>query len=216
MATVINKRFEAEQEAARAFANTGIRSAGRSLSGLHGSGPFLTLTTAAAFASSTIAGKFASEALNPGSIILLRSLIALMFLAILAAPQGTAAFKVSRRHLLPIALLGASGIVGYVYFFLLSLNYTALSHTAIISSLSPMLTAVAAAILIGERLSIRSYLGVGVSFGGVLLLLSQGNWNVIAEVRFNYGDCLMLLVVACSVFYGLVAKILSCRYQRSL
>ena len=177
-----------------------------------GSGPGLALTTAAIFASSTIAGKFASETLDPRSILLVRSLLALMFLATLAAQQGTAVFKISLRHVLPIALLGASGIVGYVYFFLLSLDYTALSNTAIISSLSPVITAVAAAILIGERLSARSYFGVLVSLGGVLLLLSRGNWNVIAGVQFNYGDCLMLLAVGCSVFYGLVAKILSGLY----
>ncbi len=180
--------------------------------GFLGSRPFLALSTAAVFAGSTIAGKFASESLDPISIILVRSLMALMFLAILAAPQGTAAFKVSPRHLLPIALLGASGIVGYVYFVLLSLDHTALSNTAIISSLSPVITAVAAAILIGERLSARSYFGLLVSLGGVLLLLSQGNWDVIAGLRFNYGDRLMLLAVGCSVFYGLVAKILSGRY----
>ncbi len=35
---------------------------------------------------------------------------------------------------------------------------------------------------------------------------------MIAGVQFNYGDCLMLLAVGCSVFYGLVAKILSGLY----
>jgi drug/metabolite transporter (DMT)-like permease len=183
--------------------------------GLHGSGPLLALTTAAIFAGSTIAGKFASEALDPTTIILFRSLLALMFLAILAAPRGSTAFKVSPRHLLPIGFLGASGIVGYVYFFLSSLDYTALSNTAIISSLSPVVTAVAAAILLGERLSARRYFGVLVSLGGVLLLISQGNWDVIASVRFNYGDCLMLLAVGCSVSYGLAAKILSGNIWRS-
>ena len=74
-----------------------------------GSGPGLALTTAAIFASSTIAGKFASETLDPRSILLVRSLLALMFLATLAAQQGTAVFKKSLRHVLPIALLGASG-----------------------------------------------------------------------------------------------------------
>ena len=86
--------------------------------GVHWSRPFFALGTAAVCAGSTIAGEFASEALDPISIILVRSLMAFIFLAILAAPQGTAAFKASPRHLLPIALLGASGIVGYVYFFL--------------------------------------------------------------------------------------------------
>ncbi|MGH7965002.1 MAG: EamA family transporter, partial [Candidatus Binatia bacterium] len=83
---------------------------------VRGSGPLLALTTAAAFAASTIALKYVSEALDPSSIILLRSLVALVVLATLAAPQGAAALRVSLRHLLPIALMGVSGIVGYVYF----------------------------------------------------------------------------------------------------
>lgn len=181
--------------------------------GFNSSGPFLALTTAAIFAGSTIAAKVASETLEPASIILLRSLLALSVLALMAAAQGRGALEVSPRHFAPIALLGASGIVGYVYFLLLSLNYTAVSNTAIISSLSPVATAMAAAALIGERLSRRNYLGVAVSFGAVLLLLSRGRWKAIAGIRFNYGDCLMLLAVGCSVFYGLVAKVLSVRYR---
>ena len=87
------------------------------------------------------------------------------------------------------------GIVGYHYFFFLSLRYTEVANTAIINALSPIMTSIAAAALINERLSGRTYLGVLVAFLGVLLLLSRGDIDVIRAVEFNKGDLLMLLSV---------------------
>lgn len=180
--------------------------------GFGNAGPALSLATAAIFASSSIAGKLASEELSAPTIILIRSLLACGFLGLLASHQGTLSLKVRFAHIVPIGLMGAFGIVGYVYFFLSSLDYTTVSNTAIIGSLAPAATALAASVFIGERLSGRRYAGVMVCLVGVLLLISKGNWRSIVAVEFNYGDRLMLCAVGCSVGYGLIAKRLSGLY----
>ena len=177
------------------------------------SGPFLSLATAFIFASSSIAGKYASIELAPLAIVLIRSVLATGFLGGVAAKQGSAKFRIAIRHLLPICLMGWFGIVGYVYLFLSSLEHTSVANTAIIGSLAPVASALAAALFIGEKLSLKSYLGVVLACCGAVLLLSGGAFQEVTEFRFNRGDLLMLGAVGCSVAYGLIAKQLSHIYS---
>ena len=118
-----------------------------------------------------------------------------------------------RRDIVPALLLGLFGIVGYHYFFFLSLRYTEVANTAIINALSPVLTGVAAALLIKERLSRRNYAGLALAFLGVLVLLSNGSIETILAVRFNKGDLLMLLSVISWVVYALLIKSMLDRYS---
>ncbi|WJI67489.1 MULTISPECIES: DMT family transporter [unclassified Mesorhizobium] len=175
-------------------------------------GYLLSLVTATIFAGSTIAAKFVSASLDPISIILLRSLIALVVLSALVTMKGLKAIAVAPRDLLPMMALGATGIVGYAYFSLLSLESTTVANVAIISSLSPAITAIVAAILMNERLSATDYVGGLLSCGGALLLLFKGDWERISALRLSDGDYLMLIAVCCSVTNGLVASALSRRY----
>ncbi|MCK5365924.1 MAG: DMT family transporter, partial [Gammaproteobacteria bacterium] len=83
----------------------------------------------------------------------------------------------------------------------------------IINALSPVLTSVAAAIVIKERLSRGNYAGVLVAFLGVLILLSRGDIDTILAFRFNKGDLLMLLSVGCWVVYALLIRTMLDRYS---
>jgi drug/metabolite transporter (DMT)-like permease len=158
--------------------------------------------TSALFSGSYIAGKYTTLDLGPLTTTLLRYFIALLFLSsLLLHYKGSA------------LLLGLFGIVGYHYFFFLSLRYTEVANTAIINALSPVLTSVAAAIVIKERLSRGNYAGVLVAFLGVLILLSRGDIDTILAFRFNKGDLLMLLSVVCWVVYALLIRTMLDRYS---
>ncbi|NIM28946.1 MAG: EamA family transporter, partial [Gammaproteobacteria bacterium] len=78
------------------------------------------------------------------------------------------------------------------------------ANTAIINALSPVVTSVAAAVFIKERLTLWNYAGVVLALLGVLVLISRGDLAVILAVRFNKGDVLMLLSVASWVIYALL------------
>ncbi len=171
------------------------------------------LLTSLLFSGSYIAGKYTTVDLDPLTTTLLRYLVALVFLFALGFAHGRAALRVARRDLLPMASLGLFGIVGYHYFFFLSLHFTEVANTAIINGLSPVLTSVAAALVIGERLSARNYLGVAIALAGVLLLLSKGELAGLLALDINRGDLLMLIAVASFVVYGLTVNTLLERYS---
>lgn len=173
----------------------------------------LPLMTSVLFSGSYVAGKYTTLDLGPLTTTLLRYLVALVFLALLLPRYKRRALALSRRDVALAVLLGLFGIVGYHYFFFLSLRHTEVANTAIINALSPVMTSVAAALAIGERLGRRNYLGIVVAFLGVLLLLSRGDMGAILAVRFNLGDLLMLLSVASWMIYALLVRTMVDRYS---
>lgn len=173
----------------------------------------LPLMTSALFSGSYIAGKYTTLDLGPLTTTLLRYMVALLFLSSLLLHYRRSALVLRRRDIAPVLLLGLFGIVGYHYFFFLSLRYTEVANTAIINALSPVLTGVAAAVLIKERLSRGNYAGLVVAFLGVLILLSDGSFETILAVRFNKGDLLMLLSVTSWVVYAFLIRSMLDRYS---
>ena len=173
----------------------------------------LPLATSVLFSGSYIAGKYTTVDLGPLTTTLLRYLIALVFLSGLLAHYKLRSLELRRGDIVPVVVLGLTGIVGYHYFFFLSLRYTDVANTAIINALSPVLTGFAAALVIGERLSRRNHLGVVIALVGVLVLLSRGDMQTFTRFSFNKGDVLMLLSVVSWMIYALLVKTMVSRYS---
>lgn len=173
----------------------------------------LPLMTSVLFSGSYIAGKYTTVDLGPLTTTLLRYFIALLFLGGLLLHYKGRALYLRRRDIVPAVALGLTGIVGYHYFFFLSLRYTEVANTAIINALSPVLTSVAAAVFVKERLERWNYAGVAIAFFGVLVLLSRGDVDTILALEFNKGDVLMLLSVVSWMVYALIIRVMVERYS---
>ncbi len=169
--------------------------------------------TSVLFSGSYIAGKYTTVDLGPLTTTLLRYFIALLFLSGLLLHYKGRALYLRRRDIFPAVALGLTGIVGYHYFFFLSLRYTEVANTAIINALSPVLTSVAAAVFVKERLERWNYAGVAIAFLGVLVLLSRGDVDAILALEFNKGDLLMLLSVVSWMVYALIIRVMVERYS---
>lgn len=139
---------------------------------------------------------YALASFTPGQVALARlaigslCFVVLLWLRRAALPQ--------RSDWLQLAVLGVFGLTVYH----LCLNYAemriASGTAAILISLVPAVTAALSAFWIGERISARSMLGLGVAlFGVVLVVLTSGK-----EVRFQPMAALVLIsVLASAVFF---------------
>lgn len=139
---------------------------------------------------------YALASFTPGEVALARlaigslCFVALLWLRRAALPR--------RSDWLQLAVLGVFGLTVYH----LCLNYAetriASGTAAILISLVPAVTAALSAFWIGERISARSMLGLGVAlFGVVLVVLTSGK-----EVRFQPMAALVLIsVLASAVFF---------------
>ena len=108
-----------------------------------------------------------------------------------------------------MVLLGVTGIVGYHYFFFLSLRYTEVANTAIINALSPVMMAVVGGVFVRESLRGRNYLGMGLCFVAVLMLLCDGQPGTFLDWDLNRGDLSMLVAVISWCVYAIIVKRLS-------
>ena len=173
----------------------------------------LPICTALLFSGSYISANYTTVDLGPAAASLMRYSVALIFLCSMMVHYKLSSLRIERKHIIRLVVLGLSGIVGYHYFFLLSLRYTQVANTAIINASSPILTGIAAAIFIRERLSRKNYAGVFIAFLGVIVLLTRGSIRNIVELRINIGDAIMLLATLSWVVYALVVKGLLNRYS---
>lgn len=173
----------------------------------------LLLMASLLFAGSFVAGKYTTVDLEPITTALLRYLVALVFLGALVVWYRPESLRIAASDIVPMALLGTFGIVGYHYFFFASLRYTEVANTAIINAMNPILTGLMAALFIQERLHWRNYLGVAIAFIGVLILITQGQLNALFQLSFNRGDLLMMAAVVSWVVYSLLIRQLSKRYS---
>ncbi|HET7359072.1 MAG TPA: DMT family transporter [Rhodanobacteraceae bacterium] len=145
---------------------------------------------------------YALASFTPGEVAFARLLIASLCFAALLAVRRVA--LPARRDWPQLALLGVCGLTVYH----LCLNYAetriASGTASILIALVPAATAVASALWIRERLSARTWIGLGVALlGTVLVVLASGE-----RVELNPMALLVLVCVAVSAIYFVGQKIL--------
>lgn len=173
----------------------------------------LPVVTSLTFAGSFVAAKYAVYELPPLTITLLRYIIALAFLSLLICKYKTTSLKISSGHVFALALMGLTGVIGYHFFFFTALRHTAVTNTAIINATSPVVIGILAAIILKERLRLINYLGVIISVGGVVLLITRGRLSALTGLDLNVGEFYMFCAVISWAVYALIAKRLTQRYS---
>ena len=139
-------------------------------------------------------------AYTPGELALLRFLVGSLILALYAAitkiplPQ--------KEDWGGIAFIGFLGITAYH----LLLNYGELSVTAGAASLlvntAPIFTALFSLAFLGERLSLKKWLGIAISFTGVVIITGTNAQGI----SFDGASLLILLAAVCISIYMIIQK----------
>jgi drug/metabolite transporter (DMT)-like permease len=147
------------------------------------------------------------KAYSPAHLALLRFLVASLVLGLSA---GIAYFRrPKRRDIGGIALSGAVGIT----FYNLALNYGETRVDAGAASLliasTPIWTALLATITLGERLTIRGWGGVLMSFAGVALIVSGAGEGI----HFSPQALIVLAAAVSSAIYIVLQKHFLSRYN---
>jgi drug/metabolite transporter (DMT)-like permease len=139
-------------------------------------GVSLALITAVAWASSTVLGKPALREMDP----LVASTIRLPFATVVLLPAAVRLRRIDSRRLElkpgTVAWLLAAGLMTAVSagLFLWSVDLAGAARTAAISSASPVFSATIAVLLLGEQMTARLALGMGISLAGVLAIVVGG------------------------------------------
>lgn len=127
----------------------------------------------------------------PMLLVILRSSVSLIIIS--------AARMLMRRPLLParcdaltVFMLGFFGVFVNNYLGLTAFKLTSMTNIAIIFASSPMMTAVMAAMFLGERMRQSRIVGVLLAFFSVTALITGGRLSELLNMSFNPGDLCQL------------------------
>lgn len=151
------------------------------------------------------AAGFALAGFHPLAVAFLRFAIATVVLLCIGRREIFSTV-IDKKDWLNFILLGLTGIFAYNAFFLYAMQYTSPVNGALIVAINPIVTSVLATIFLKEKFTARLVGGALLSFVGITLVISQGSWQIISALKFNFGDILTLCSVLSWSFYAIVGK----------
>lgn len=110
------------------------------------------------------------------------------------------------RHFSTLVLMGITGITLNNVLQFSGLQYSTAINCTLVSATTPALTAVMTAIFLKEQLHAVQWVGIIISFLGVLSLVAHGSMQVITSLSFNYGDILFFVSQVCWAIYSILGR----------
>jgi drug/metabolite transporter (DMT)-like permease len=147
-----------------------------------------------------------AHAIPPIQLNFWRWVLALICILPMALPKLRADWPGMRKHwryLFAMAFVGVAALNALIY----KAGQTTLSlNMALLVPTAPIIILVLSRILYAEPLTYRRLAGVCVVLAGVLMLISRGDWEHIAAVRFTPGDIWALAGSASFALYSLFMR----------
>ncbi|WP_318153438.1 DMT family transporter [Halomonas sp. ML-15] len=171
------------------------------------------LLVAAIFAGNILVGK-ALAGLPPFTISLGRVFIALLIMLPLGWHQARRGWPLFREHWRPLVGLALTGVAFFNALIYAALNFTSATNVAILESMIPVVTLLFSVALLGERFRVVQWLGVALSLGGAVTVITAGQQGPAIAGGVNPGDAIMLLAVLVWVGYSLLVKAHMARFPR--
>lgn len=103
-------------------------------------------------------------------------------------------------------LLGILGIFGFNMLFFEGIKTTSPLNGSLIMATNPMVSSLLARWLLKDALNVRQGAGILVSLLGVILVITQGSWQVLSTLSFSLGDLLIAGGNLCWALYGVLNR----------
>lgn len=130
--------------------------------------------------------------------------------ALILAPLAWRALKDTRAlrtRWAYLALTGSLGVGSYNALQYLALQTSSPLNVTLIGSSMPMWMMLVGAVAYGQRVSARQAWGAVFSSAGVILVMSQGRWDVLRQMHLVPGDLLMLFAaLSWSIYSWMLAR----------
>jgi drug/metabolite transporter (DMT)-like permease len=172
----------------------------------------LMLLTCCFWAGAFIAAKIGLRTASPLALTYARFLIAVFCLFLYARMKGIS-LRIGREAWWDMLVLGLVGMTGYHLLFFEALRHTTAIKAAMIGATNPLMTALLAALFLGERLSGRRILLILTALAGVLLTISNWQPAVLMRQGPGLGDLLMTCAVLCWACYAILVRRLVLRFN---
>lgn len=151
-----------------------------------------------------VIGRGIADQVSPLALTFVRWVVAIAVMLPFAWPQIRAHWPSIRRHWKTITWLGAWGTGLQNVFTYFGLHYTTATNGVVLNSAIPVMIIVLGWAIYRDTITRVQGFGVAVSLAGILAIVSHGDLSVLAQLRLNKGDLIvlvgMLLWAAYTVF----------------
>jgi len=164
------------------------------------------LLTALFWGGTFVAGRIVSQNVGPFSIAFLRFAIASIFLVLLSWKIEGKLPALKKFQIVPVILLGMTGIFTYNVMFFKGLKIIEASRASLIIATCPVFITIFSAFFLKEKLNLVKGLGIAVSVCGAIVVISKGNISQISETSLGLGELYIFCCVLSWVAYSLIGK----------
>ena len=153
-----------------------------------------------------IAGRRLALEVGPFCGAFLRFLVASIFLVAITLRTEKRLHLPKRSHLIPLVLMGLTGIFLYNVFFLKGLKLIEAGRASIIIASNPIFIAVMSALIFRDRLNRLKATGILISISGAVTVITRGEFVAGLSGGFGWGELFIFGCVASWVSYSLLGK----------
>jgi len=169
--------------------------------------PYLLLSiTFLAWAINIVLGRYVADHIPPIALTMVRWGMAFMIVLPFAWPHLKLDWPAIRANLTLMTVLAIAGTSGYNVLAYWALHDTQAINALLIQSTSPLVVALWAFAMFGDRLSLTQALGILTSFAGVAVILCRGDFEVLRAIAFNRGDVWFCVAMIIFAFYSALVK----------
>ena len=164
------------------------------------------LLTAIFWGGTFVAGRSLVQNVGPFSAAFFRFAVASVFLVALTWKMEGKLAGLKSSQILPVLLLGLTGVFFYNLFFFKALKLIEAGRAAIIIANNPIFIAVFSAIFFKEKLGAVKIAGILISVSGAIVAISGGNLTQLLQGNLGWGEFYIFLCVASWVVFSLLGK----------
>lgn len=177
----------------------------RPLDWRHAAYPFALLILANFFwATNWVIGRGIHEAFPPVALSFYRWLAAGAMLAPFALPRLRGKWHLVREHWWLFLVLGGTGVATFQAIIYVGLNYTTAVNATILNAATPLLMVLMVWAIDGQAATKRQWVGMAITFVGVLLIVSRGEWRNLRDFHFNAGDIIIFVSLPIWCLYSVL------------
>ena len=165
--------------------------------------PHLFLTLASLFwGFNAIASRLAIDEISPMSLVSGRWLGVMIILSIICRHQLSLGFQVFKSNYKWMIMMGLCGFTTFNSLYYISAHHTVAINLGIVQSTTPAFIMIISMFWLKTRINLKQVTGLLITFIGVSIVISNGNFASLLRLKLNNGD--LLLIVAC-IFYAIYA-----------
>jgi drug/metabolite transporter (DMT)-like permease len=164
------------------------------------------LLTAFLWGGTFIAGRMIAHSVHPVCAAFLRFAIATFFLLLLLVRVEGRIPVPGKKQMLPIVLLGMTGVFAYNILFLTGLKYIQAGRASLIVATNPVFISLLSALFFRERLNWTKGVGICLSVAGAMIVITNGRIADLGSYRIGTGELLIAGCVLSWVAYSLIGK----------